>query len=178
MRIRNFHCNDLPLVLELQQEATYTDGSDAKTAEELAAWLLQPELDAEANAFVLTDDDDELNTWGQAGTLEGIEGEIIGYTVVQLLKEDAMYTFRCSGTVHPQQRRRHGGRALLICALNRARMLAMEFEFEAEYESIPIYFEAVLPANDPALPSLAAYFEMLPVDTNSENGMRLYRRDL
>jgi hypothetical protein len=80
MRIRNFHTEDMPVLVSIQQAAAEADERPALSEDAFIAWLIDAEVDANANAFVITDDDDELNTWGQAGTLEGIEGEIIGYT--------------------------------------------------------------------------------------------------
>jgi hypothetical protein len=178
VRIRNYRQEDLPTLLCIEQLARKADGREELREAEFASWLADPAVEALANAFVITDDDDELNTWGQGETLEGIEGEIVGYTVVSLLQEPASYHLRCQGTVHPQFRKLHAGRALLICALNRARIMAAEFEFEAEQEGIPIYFEALLPEKDPAAPYLAAKCEMELVNTNVASGLCLYRREL
>ena len=178
MRIRNFRSEDIPTLIHIQQAAAQVDRSVKMGEGEFAAWFLADIVDALSNAFVITDDDDELNTWGQAGTLEGIEGEIAGYTLVQLCRDRNGYHLRSQGAVHPQYRRRNAGRALLICALNRARLVAAEFEFEAEQEGISVYFEAWLPIDDPASDRLAAKCEMLPTDEQAPEGMRLYRRDL
>jgi hypothetical protein len=123
---------------------------------------------------VLTDDD-ESNEWGQGGTLEGVEGPIIGYTVLTLSRAAAGYHFRCEGAVHPQQRRRNGGRALLICALNRARIWASEISFEAELEGVPVSFEALLPRSDPGAARLAAKCEMAATRESAGEGLVLYR---
>src|SRR5450432_210336 len=122
MRIRTFHYEDMPTLIEIEQQAALADGRKARP--DFAAWLTTPEHDPLSNIFVITDDDDEINTWGQAGTLEGIEGEIVGYTLVQELQDQEGYHLLCRGAVAPAQRRRNAGRALLICALNRARALA------------------------------------------------------
>ena len=176
MRIRTFHFEDMPTLIEIEQQAAQVDGRAMRV--DFAGWLTDPELDAPSNAFVITDDDDELNTWGQAGTLEGIEGEIVGYTVVQVQQDEQGYHLLCQGTVHPAHRRRNGGRALLICALNRARVLAEEFEFEAEQMGIPVYFEALLPMSDAASPRLAAKCELSPTNEITPDKMRLYRGKL
>lgn len=176
MRIRTFHYEDMPTLIEIEQQAALTDARKARP--DFAAWLTAPEHDALTNVFVITDDDDELNTWGQAGTLEGIEGEIVGYTLVQAQQDDEGYHLLCQGTVHPAHRHRHAGRALLICALNRARALAEEFEFEAEQAGIPVYFEALLPINDPASPRLAAKCELIPTHKLTSDEMHLYRGTL
>ncbi len=173
MRIRTFHYEDMPTLVEIELPAAQADGRTPH--ESFAAWLTAPELDALSNAFVITDDDDELNTWGQAGTLEGIEGEIIGYTLVQVRQDEEGYHLFCQGTVAPAHRRRNAGRALLICALNRARALAEEFEFEAEQAGIPVYFEALLPVSDVASPHLAAKCELAPTDETTPDEMRVYR---
>ena len=176
MRIRTFHYEDMPTLIEIEQQAALADKRNTRS--DFAAWLTAPEHDAPANVFVITDDDDELNTWGQAGTLEGIEGEIVGYTLVQAQHDDEGYHLLCQGTVHPAHRHRHAGRALLICALNRARVLAEEFDFEAEQAGIPVYFEALLPIHDPASPRLAAKSELIPTHTVTSDEMRLYRSEL
>jgi GNAT superfamily N-acetyltransferase len=178
MRIRNFRPEDIPTLIYIQQAAAQVDKSVKMSEEEFAIWLLADTVDALSNAFVITDDDDELNTWGQAGTLEGIEGEIVGYTLIQLYQDREAYHLRSQGAVHPEHRRKNAGRALLICALNRARLIAAEFEFEAEQAGIPIYFEAWLPVDDPASDRLAAKCEMLPTDEEAPESMRLYQRDL
>ncbi len=128
MRIRNFRFEDIPTLWHIHQAAAQADGIAAPDEDAFVAWLTDPALAAAANAFVITDDDDEVNTWGQAGTLEGVEGEIAGYTLVQLRQEPLAYHFICQGTVHPAYRHMHAGRALFICALNCARLLAAEFE--------------------------------------------------
>lgn len=178
MRIRNFRQIDIPRLAQIQQLAAGVDGIEAMNAADFAEWLLQLELEAEFNVFVITDDDDEINEWGQAGTLEGIEGETVGYTVLQLRQSQHAYHFLCQGTVHPLYRRQNAGFALLICALNRVHMLSSEFEFEAELAGHPIYFEALLPLNDVASERLARKCEMQPTDERMLEGMRLYRREL
>src|SRR6266516_20093 len=159
MRIRNYRPVDLPTLIEIHQLAAKIDGIEARNAADFETWLTNPELQAEHNVFVITDDD-ESNTWGQGDTLEGIEGEVVGYTVLTLHQDEQAYHFLCQGTVHPQYRRQNAGRALLICALNRARIWATEFEFEAEQGDRPIYLEALLPLHDPASSKLAIKCEM------------------
>lgn len=178
MRIRNFRQNDMPRLVQVQQLAAEVDGTEAMNAADFEEWLLQPELEADFNVFVITDDDDELNEWGQAGTLEGIEGETVGYTVLQLRQSQHAYHFLCQGAVHPQYRRQNAGFALLICALNRIHMLSSEFEFEAEQAGHPLYFEALLPLRDPSSERLARKCEMQSTDERVLEGMRLYRREL
>ncbi len=176
MRIRNYRRKDLPTLVQLQELAAQHDGTENFNESDFVAWLGQDEQ--AANTFVITDDDDDLNAWGQAGTLEGIDGEVVGYTSVQLSQDRQGYHLLCRGTVHPQFRRQHAGRLLLVGALNRARLLADEFEFEAEQERIPVYFEALLPNNDVGAERLAARCEMRATDEPAPIGMRLYRREL
>jgi ribosomal protein S18 acetylase RimI-like enzyme len=178
MRIRNYRWEYLPTLVQIQQQAARFDGVLVRSEEEFAAWLHDPGLDAASNVLVMTDDDDELMLWGQAGTLEGVEGEIVGYTVVQLRRDEQGYHLLSEGAVLPEHRHRHAGRALLVGAMNRARVLADEFEFEAEQEGIPVYFEALLPHRDPASGALAAKYEMYPTEERAPAGMQLYRREL
>ena len=179
MRIRNYRPEDLPTLMQIQQTAALTDGYTLTQSEALIeTWLTNPENDARSNAFVITDDDDELNTWGQAGTLDGIEGEVVGYTTLTLYQDQEAYHLLCQGAVYPQQRQHGAGRLLLVGALNRARILAAEFEFEAEQEGIPIYFEALLPKRATMTSRLTEKCEMQAVDELRQDGMQLYRRDL
>ncbi len=177
MRIRNVRPGDIPILIDILQMAAATDGFVAKELLDLEAWLVNPELERAYSIFVITDDD-ESNEWGQGGTLEGVEGEVVGFTAVSLRENRHAYHFLCQGTVHPRYRRRNAGRALLICALNHARIVAAEFEFEAEEEGRPIYLEALLPLHDPASVNLAMKCEMQPADESQVNGMILYRREL
>jgi len=66
----------------------------------------------------------------------------------------------------------------LICALNHARSVSAEFEFEAEEEGRPIFLEALLPLHDLASASLAEKCDMQLTDESMVNGMKLYRREL
>lgn len=175
MRIRRFRMSDVYAIASIEQAAALEDQRASLSEYELTAWLLDPEVDAASNAFVMTDDDDDLLVWGQAGTLEGIEGEIIGYTVLQFIQDAEGYHLRCQGAVHPAQRKRNAGRALLVGALNRARLMAAEFEFEAKAAGIPIYFEALLPATDVTAPRLAAKCAMQMIEKSEINGLYLYR---
>jgi ribosomal protein S18 acetylase RimI-like enzyme len=176
MRIRNYRLEYLPSIVQIQQAAAKEEGTVVRSEADIANWL--QELEAEVNAFVVTDDDDELNPWGQAGTLDGLEGEVAGYTVVQLRRDQSGYHFLCQGAVHPQHRRQNAGRTLLVGALNRARLLASDFEFEAEQEGVAIYFEVIFPTADPGAARLAAKCEMQPTDEAMVEGTRLYRREL
>lgn len=178
MRIRTYRFEDLSTVQHLQQLAIANDQLAPESGDGLTAWLENAAHEPRANVFVIRDDDDELNTWGQAGTLDGIEGELVGYTAIEEQYDGHAYHLCCMGTVHPEYRRQNGGRLLLVAALNRARMLAAEFEFEAEQAGQPIYFEALLPVHDPASLRLAARCEMLPTEEPAPGGLCLYRRDL
>jgi GNAT superfamily N-acetyltransferase len=178
LRIRNYRQGDIPTLVSIQQLAAQTDHVDAMSAADFEEWLAQPELEAGSNIFLITDDDDDLNSLGQGDVLDGLEGEVVGYTVLQLRRSQHAYHFLCEGAVLPQHRRRSAGQALLICALNHARIHASEFEFEAQQQGFPIYFEALLPISDPASESLAAMCELQPTDEPVLRGMRLYRSEL
>jgi GNAT superfamily N-acetyltransferase len=178
MRIRRYRPGDIATLAHIQQQGAQTDGVAPMSEADFEQWLAQPELQAATNVFLITDDDDDLNEWGQAGTLDGLEGEAVGYTVLQLRHSHHAYHFLCVGTVLPQQRRRGAGYALLMSALNNARVRIFEFEYEARQQGHSIYFEALLPESDPASESLAAQFEMQAVDEQTVTGMRLYRGDL
>lgn len=177
MRIRNYRQGDVEMLEYIQQLAAQTDGTRAIDKQDFEAWLSKPELEARLNVFVVTDDD-ESNEWGQGGTLEGMEGEVIGYTILQLCQDEHAYHFLCEGAVHPQHRRRGAGTALLICALNLARLVAAGFDLTMEPEHRPIYFEALLPMHDSAAANLAARCEMEPAAEHAAPGMKLYRRAL
>ncbi len=102
----------------------------------------------------------------------------MGYTLLRLHQDEQAYHFLCQGTVDPSFRRMNAGRALLISALNWVRIWSADIEFEAEQEGRPIYFEALLPLNDPASPNLAAKCDMQDAGEPPINGLRLYRREL
>jgi hypothetical protein len=178
MRIRNYRQGDIPTLVHIQQLAAEIDNVDAMSTTDFEEWLAQPELDAGSNVFLITDDDDDLNSLGQGDVLDGLEGEVVGYTVLQLRRSQHAYHFLCEGAVLPQYRKRGAGQALLICALNHARIRASEFEFEAQQQGFPIYFESLLPVSDPASESLAATCEMQPTDEHVVKGMQLYRGEL
>lgn len=184
MRVRNFREEDAPALLAVRQRASAYDGLSVPTEAENLAWLQDPQTVASENIFVITDDDDELQTWGQAGTLEGIEGMIIGYTWLHMFRAVDGYHLLCEGTVLPVERGRNAGRALLVSALNRARYLAEDFEFEAESEGLPIYFEALFPARATATSRLATKCELERAEDatveekGGASGVDLYRRKL
>src|SRR5947199_10615628 len=124
MRIRRYRQEDLPGLLQIRCAAAQADGTEMMNDAEFEAWFTNPEVDALSNAVVITDDDDELNPWGQAGTLDGLQGEIVGYTAVELHQDANAYHLLCKGTVHPEYRRRNAGRALMMASLNRGQNLA------------------------------------------------------
>ena len=178
MRIRNYRQGDIPTLVHIQHLAAQADNVDSMGMADFEEWLAQPELQAGSSIFLITDDDNDLNNWGQGDVLDGLEGEVVGFTVLQLRQSHNAYHFLCEGAVLPQHRRRGAGQALLICALNHARLLASEFEFEAQQQAIPIYFEALLPVKDPASENLAAKFDMQSTDEPALKGMQLYRSEL
>jgi hypothetical protein len=177
MRIRNYRQGDIPTLVHIQQLAAQADNVELLSISDFAEWLAQPELQAGSNIFLITDDDD-LNNWGQGDVLDGLEGEVVGYTVLLLRRSHHAYHFLCEGTVLPQHRRRGAGQALLICDLNHARLRSSEFEFEAQQQGFPIYFEALLPVVDPASVSLAAKFDMHSAGEPVFKGMQMYRSEL
>ena len=178
MRIRNYRQGDIPTLVHIQQLAAQADNVDVMSMADFEEWLAQVELQAGSNIFLIMDDDDDLNNWGQGDVLDGLEGEVVGYTVLQLRRSHHAYHFLCEGAVLPQHRGCGAGEALLICALNHARLRASEFEFEAQHQGIPIYFELLLPVGDPASASLVAKWDMHPVNEPALKGMRLYRSEL
>ena len=176
MRIRYFRQGDIPTLAHIQQLAAQADNVDSMSIADFEEWLAQPELQAGSNIFLITDDDDDLDSWGQGDGLDGLEGEVVGYTVLQLRQSHHAYHFLCEGAVLPQHRRRGAGQALLICALNHANLRASEFE--AQQQSFPIYFETLLPVEDPASRSLAAKLNMFSTDEPVLKSMQLYRSEL
>ncbi|MGZ3615854.1 MAG: N-acetyltransferase family protein [Ktedonobacteraceae bacterium] len=178
MRIRYYRQGDIPTLAQIQQLAAEADNLDAMSVVDFEEWLKQPELQDGSNVFLITDDDDDLNNWGQGDVLDGIEGEVVGYTVLQMRRSHHAYHFLSEGAVIPQHRRRGAGQALLICSLNHARLCASEFEFEAQQQSFPMYFEALLPIEDSASKRLAAKFDMYSTDEPVLKGMQLYRIEL
>jgi GNAT superfamily N-acetyltransferase len=178
MRIRTFRWGDLPTLAHIQELAARADGVQAKTKEAFEQEFALPEVDATSNVFLITDDDDELNEWGQGETLEGVEGETVGYTMLRLYQDRLGYHFVCEGAVHPDHRGRGAGWALLICALNCAITWSTEFVFEAMEAGQPIFFEALLPDNSAASARLAARCEMEAVDEQRADGMVRYQREL
>lgn len=178
MRIRTYRPGDLSILVQIQQTAAHCDGLAVIAEADLEHMLTQAMQRSGYNVFLITDDDDELNTWGQGETLEGIEGEVVGYAILQLSQSSRAYHIRSQGVVLPEQRQRGAGHALLLCALNHARMLAINFVAEARQHNLPIYFEVELPAHDPTTKPLARLFELEETDEVAQAGMRLYRTEL
>src|ERR1700694_2731890 len=97
MRIRRYRPGDISTLAHIQQLVAEADGVEAMSAADFEVWLAQPELQADANVFLITDDDDALNEWGQAGTLDGLEGEAVGYNVLQVRRSQPASDFLCEG---------------------------------------------------------------------------------
>src|SRR5947209_13553993 len=102
MRIRNFRQADIPILIDLQQLAAATDGLAVEDMIDFAPWSTYPEMGEANTVFVITDDD-ETNEWGQAGTLEGVEGEIVGFTALSMRRDVYAYHFLCQGTVQDRK---------------------------------------------------------------------------
>jgi len=175
MRIRHYRPVDLPELLEVEERAAAADG---RRVYDLAAWFSEHEDESMYNVLVITDDDDEVDPWGQSGTRVEVEGEIAGYTILQLREDERAYHFYCRGAVRPRLRRQGAGRGLLVSALNRARFWAADYESEAEQEGRALYFEALLPERDPGSADLATLLELSETGEVMDEGLRLYRRSL
>lgn len=178
MRIRTYRRGDLPTLIAIQHQAALADGLEARSETGFLQLLAQPEMRSGYYAFLITDDDDELNTWGQGETLEGVEGEVVGYTILQLLARPEAYLFHSHGAVLPAYRQRGAGHALLLCALNHARMKSIDIVASARERSIPIYFEVLLPKQDATTERLVEMFELDETDEPTPPGLRLYRTEL
>jgi ribosomal protein S18 acetylase RimI-like enzyme len=178
MRIRTYRPGDIPALVHIQQIAARFDGLATMNEADFEQLLAQAATRAGYNVFLITDDDDELNTWGQGETLEGLEGEVVGYAILHLVKDQHAYRFRCRGAVLPEHRRRGAGHALLLCALNHARIQALDIVNEARQQGLPIYFETELPARDPSAERLARAFEMEAAFDAAEPGLLVYRTEL
>ncbi len=178
MRIRNYRPGDIPTLVAIQQQAAQADGLAKLDESDFQLLVAQPEMRNGYHAFLITDDDDELNTWGQGETLEGIEGEAVGYTILQLRVDTHAYHFYSYGAVLPEHRQRGAGHALLLCALNHARMKAIDIAAEAHQQGIPVYFEVLLPAQDPTTARLVEIFELEQVDKPVPQGLTFYRTAL
>lgn len=178
MRVRTYRSGDIAILIEIQQTAARYDGLIVMSEAELERLLTESLKRSGYNVFLITDDDDELNTWGQGETLEGIEGEVVGYAILHMSKSACAYHIRSEGAVLPVQRQRGAGHALLLCSLNHARMQSLNVVAEARQQHLPIYFEVELPAHDPTTEPLARMFELDATDEAAQAGMRLYRTEL
>lgn len=178
MRIRTYRPGDLSTLVYIQQQAAQVDGLTAMSEHDFEQLLAQPTMRTGYYAFLITDDDDELNTWGQGEVLDGLEGEVVGYTILQLRKNSQAYHFYSHGAVLPEHRQRGAGHALLLCALNHARMKSIDIQAEARQQGIPIYFEVLLPSQDPTTARLVDLFELEVTHEEDQPGLRLYRTEL
>ncbi|HEY1349967.1 MAG TPA: GNAT family N-acetyltransferase [Ktedonobacteraceae bacterium] len=178
MRIRTYRPGDAPILFSMQQTAARFDGLVPLPAAAFAQILERAIRRAGYNVFLLTDDDDELNTWGQGETLEGLEGEVIGYAILHVLQDQRAYRIFCCGTVVPEHRQRGAGHALVLCALNHARMQALDLLPRARQEGLAVYFEIAFPAGDASAERLAQMFELEQVPGEHEPGLVLYRTEL
>lgn len=178
MRIRTYRPGDIPLLVQVQQQAAAVDGLKMLDEADFASLLAHALTRRGYTVFLLTDDDDELNTWGQGETLEGVEGEVIGYTILQLSQNEEAYHFYCHGTILPEHRGRGAGHGLVLCALNHARLQALDFMAQARQQGIPIYFEVPLLANDGGSARLASDFEMDNTGIHPQDHLLLYRLEL
>ena len=178
MRIRTYRSGDIPTLVQIQQIAARFDGLETMDEAAFAQLLAQVATRFNDNVFLITDDDDEVNTWGQGETLEGVEGEVVGYTILRRGKDENAYHFRCIGTVLPTYRHSSAGYALLLCAMNHARIQSLDIIAEAHQQGMPIYFEAELPANDAFAERLAHSFELEASDEPAQPGLCLYRTEL
>lgn len=178
MRIRTYRSGDIAALVHIQQVAARFDGLKAMSEADLTRLLAESTTRFGYNIFLITDDDDELITWSQGENLEGVEGEIVGYTILHPTADEHAYHFRCHGAVLPEHRRRGVGHALVLCAMNHARMQAIDFINEARQRNLPIYFEITLPANDASAKDLASAFELEESDETTAPGLRVYRTEL
>lgn len=178
MRVRTYRSGDIAILIDIQQTAARHDGLTVMSEAELEQLLTQSLKRSGYNVFLITDDDDELNTWGQGETLEGLEGEVVGFAILHVSKDSQAYHIRSQGAVLPEQRQRGAGHALLLCSLNHARMQALNVMADARQHHLPIYFEVELPAHDPTTEPLARIFELDATEETAQAGMRLYRTEL
>ena len=178
MRIRTYRSGDIPILAHVQHIAAAFDGLEPLSEADFANLLDRSLTRRGYNVFLLTDDDDELNTWGQGESLEGVEGEVVGYTILQLSASKAAYHFRCYGTVLPEYRARGAGHGLILCALNHARLQALDFVAQARQQGTPIYFEVPLPVNNGGAERLASDFELEKSETLVTERLLLYRTEL
>lgn len=178
MRIRTYRPGDAPILFSIQQTAARFDGLASLPEAAFMQILNRAVTRTGYNVFLLTDDDDELNTWGQGETLEGLEGEVIGYAMLHLTQDRRAYRIFCRGAVLPEHRQRGAGYALILCALNHARMQALDLLPSARQQDLPVYFEIAFPAGDASAERLAQAFELKEVPAEHEPGLVLYRTEL
>lgn len=178
MRIRTYRPGDLPILLQVQHQAAAFDGLTLLSEIDFARLLEQSRSRKGDTVFLLTDDDDELNTWGQGETLDGLQGEVVGYTILRLSASEHAYHFRCDGTVLPDYRGQGAGHGLLLCALNHARLQSLDFATEAHRQHMPIYFEVPLLTGDAASARLAYNLELEDTGTRVDARLQLYRTRL
>lgn len=178
MRIRTYRPGDIPLLAHVQHQAAAVDGLELLSETDFARLLERSIRRTGYNVFLLTDDDDELNTWGQGESLEGVEGEVIGYTILQFSRDEDAYHFYCHGTVLPEYRSRGAGHGLILCALNHARLQSLDFVAQARQQGTPIYFEVPLLANDAGAQRLAWDFELEKTSFQPQKHLLLYRAEL
>jgi hypothetical protein len=178
MRIRTYRPGDIPDLLSIQKTLALFDGLETMHAEELGSLLTAALARNGYNIFLITDDDDDLNTWGQGESLDGVEGEMVGYTILQMSRDERAYSFRCHGGVLPVHRHTGAGYALLLCAMNHARLQSLDILAYARQHAIPLYFEALLPTHDASSPRLGSIFEMERTDEAVGPGLDLYRTEM
>lgn len=178
MRIRTYRAGDIAILVHVQHLAAAFDGLELLHEADFAHLLEQSITRRGYNVFLLTDDDDELNTWGQGESLDGVEGEVVGYTILQLSQDEHAYRFRCHGTVLPEYRSLGAGHGLILCALNHARLQSLDFVAHARQYKIPIYFEVPLPARDGAAERLARDFELDNTGQLLQERLLLYQTEL
>jgi hypothetical protein len=178
MRIRTYRSGDIPILVDVQHIAAIFDGLAPMSEADFASLLDRSITRRGYNVFLLTDDDDELNTWGQGESLDGVEGEVIGYTILQFSRSGHAYHFHCHGTILPDQRSRGAGHGLILCALNHARLQSLDFVAQAHQQGIPIYFEVPLPDKDPGALRLAWDFELEKTTIRVQEHLLLYRTEL
>lgn len=178
MRIRNYRPGDIPILVQTQHLAATVDDLALMDANDFADLVERSITRRGYNVFLLTDDDDELNTWGQGESLEGVEGEVVGYTILQLSADENAYHFYCHGTILPAYRSLGAGHGLILCALNHARLQSLDFVASARQQGIPIYFEVPLLENDPGSARLVRDFELEETDIRIQERLRLYRTEL
>lgn len=178
MRIRTCRSGDIPILVDVQHTAATFDGLEMLNEADFASLLERSITRRGYNVFLLTDDDDELNTWGQGESLDGLEGEVIGYTILQLSHSADAYHFYCHGTVLPDYRSHGAGHGLILCALNHARLQSLDFVAQARQQGTPIYFEVPLPARDGGAERLARDFELENTGALLQENLLLYRTEL